>query len=58
MPPDIASIGSGAPGGEITEAQAEATIASFKNEDDLIRWMDANPTFVNKVMGRSMRLSR
>ena len=58
MPPDIGDIGAGANGGEISEAQAEQIINSFRNEDELIRWLDLHPQFVEKTMGRSMRLTR
>lgn len=49
MPPDIGTIGSGAPGGEISEAAAAAALNG--NEDVAMRFMDANPAFFNKLLG-------
>lgn len=55
-PPNIGNTGSGATGGEPTEAQASAALA--QGEDAAIRWLEANPGFVQKQMGRSVRLTR
>ena len=55
-PPNIGATGSGATGGEPTEAQAEAALA--QGEDAAIRWLEANPGFVQKQMGQSVRLTR
>ena len=55
-PPNIGTTGSGATGGEPTEAQASAALA--QGEDAAIRWLEANPGFVQKQMGKSVRLTR
>lgn len=55
-PPNIGNTGSGATGGEPTEAQASAALA--QGEDAAIRWLEANPGFVQKQMGKSVRLTR
>lgn len=55
-PPDIGNIGAGAPGGEITIEQGEAILAGMNDVDARIRWMDAHPQFVSKVLGRSAGL--
>lgn len=55
-PPNIGITGSGATGGEPSEAQAEAALA--QGEDAAIRWLEANPGFVQKQMGKSVRLTR
>lgn len=55
-PPNIGNTGSGATGGEPTEAQATAALA--QGEDAAIRWLEANPGFVQKQMGKSVRLTR
>lgn len=57
MPPDIGAIGAGATGGEITAEQGAAALSSFKNDDEAIRWLDANPQFVQKVVGGSFRVN-
>jgi hypothetical protein len=58
MPPDIGSIGAGATGGEISEDHGAAVLFSLKDEEAAIKWLEANPQFVKKVMGRSMRFNR
>jgi len=55
-PPNIGNTGSGATGGEPSEAQATAALA--QGEDAAIRWLEANPGFVQKQMGKSVRLNR
>lgn len=54
-PPDLQTIGAGAQAGELTLEQGEAIANSLKG-DDLQKWMAANPGFVRKVMGNSVRL--
>lgn len=53
-PADIGATGSGATGGEPTDAQAEAALA--QGEDAAILWMTNNPGYVNKKLGSSVRL--
>ena len=49
LPPDIGKIGSGAQGGEMSEAAIEAALSG--NDDERIRFLDANPGLVAKIMG-------
>jgi len=57
MPPDIGNLGSGAQAGEISEAAANAALSG--NEDEAMRWMEANPNYVNKLLGtNAIRVSR
>jgi len=54
MPPDIGNMGAPASGGEITDAQGAAIVANLK-DDDLIRWLDANPKFRDKQLAGVLR---
>lgn len=55
-PPDLSQVGSAAQAGELTLEAGEAIVNSLKG-DDLQKWMAANPSFVRKVMGNSVRLN-
>lgn len=57
MPPDIGTMGAPASGGEITDAQGAAIVAGLK-DDELIRWLDANPRFRDKHMAGVLRPTR
>lgn len=56
MPPNVGNLGSGNTGGPVTVEQAEATLAGMRNEDEMIRFLDANPGLAQKVMGGSARV--
>jgi hypothetical protein len=50
-PPDIAALGAGAPGGEISEAELLRQITALGGDDDAIdRLIKANQQFASKVM--------
>jgi len=57
MPPDVHSIGTGgAVSGDVTAEQGEAILKSFGgNEDAAIRWLESNPSFVNRHMANPPR---
>ena len=57
MPPDVHSIGTGGSvAGETTAEQGEAILKSFKGDEDAaIRWLEANPSFVNRHMATARR---
>ena len=56
MPLEVGSVGAGAPGGELSDAQIQAALSG--NEDQRIAFMQSHPQLVARVLGPGYRAAR